>query len=78
MNNEKHIKEFKLRMMHILVAFTRINPKIGYVQGMNVVVAHLLYHVCQEDYSKLKISAEITFFIFWAMMNNLHIDKCFE
>jgi len=32
----------------VLMTFTKYDPKIGYVQGMNFIVGALLYHSCEE------------------------------
>ena len=41
-------KEGQKLMQRILVTFSKYDPKIGYVQGMNFIVGALLYH-CSEE-----------------------------
>ena len=43
--------EFRNKLRNILIAYSIYDHEVGYVQGMNVVAAVLLYHVKEEDKS---------------------------
>ena len=50
-------------MENVLIAYSKYDNQIGYVQGMNFVVAALLYH-CSED---------ITFWLFVSLLEDFEI-----
>lgn len=52
----------------MLLAFSRYDQSIGYVQGMNFIVANLLYH-CSE---------EIAFWIFVTLIEDYELRDIFE
>ena len=52
----------------MLLAFSRYDQSIGYVQGMNFIVASLLYH-CSE---------EIAFWIFVTLIEDYELRDIYE
>jgi len=50
-------------MKNILIAYSKYDPQVGYVQGMNFIAGALLYH-CSE---------EIGFWIFVLLIKNYEI-----
>jgi len=55
------------QLERVLVTFTKYDPKIGYVQGMNFVVGALLYH-CSE---------EIAFWLFVSLVEDHEMRDIF-
>jgi Rab-GTPase-TBC domain len=55
-------------LKRVLLAFSRYDQSIGYVQGMNFIVASLLYH-CSE---------EIAFWIFVTLIEDYELRDIFE
>ena len=51
MTDEKTKKKLMQQLRSVLIAFLRRNAKIGYFQGMNFLVAHLLQQMKQEEYA---------------------------
>ena len=41
-------------LMNILRAYCNYDKEVGYLQGMNIIVAHLLFHMNYEWYSDLE------------------------
>jgi hypothetical protein len=50
-------------MRNVLIAYSKYDPQVGYVQGMNFIAGALLYH-CSE---------EIAFWIFALLIKNYGI-----
>lgn len=42
-------EEGRAKLLNILLAYSRWDPKVGYVQGMNFIVANLLLHTNEEN-----------------------------
>lgn len=61
-----------------MVAYSRANVHVGYVQGMNVIISHILYALCWDNFENLKEKAEICFYIFCALLENFKIKEIFE
>lgn len=59
-----------MRLKHILVAYSRANFKVGYVQGMNYIATHMLYHINNGKHSNLRKDSESTFYLFSALLQN--------
>ncbi|KNC52648.1 RabGAP/TBC protein [Thecamonas trahens ATCC 50062] len=60
----------------ILLVYARLNPGIGYVQGMNELVA-LLYYVCfHEQPNQPRLVESDTFFCFMALMGEIRDNFC--
>ena len=76
--NEKFKIDFIQKIQNILVAYSNLNKKIGYVQGMNLVVSHLIYNVCENNYGKLKYFEEQVFWLFVSLMENYKINNIFS
>ena len=55
-------------LRRVLVAFSKYDLEIGYVQGMNFVVAALLYHA----------SEEIAFWLFVALIDQLELRDVYK
>jgi len=55
-------------LKRVLLAFSKYDKSIGYVQGMNFIVGCLLYH-CSE---------EIAFWIFVTLIENFEMRDIFE
>ena len=55
-------------MENVLIAYSKYDPRIGYVQGMNFIAGALLYH-CPE---------EIAFWIFVSLMDYYKIKELYS
>lgn len=56
------------RLRRILLAFARLDPEVGYVQGMNIIVAQLMMLAgleCEDEIKALLISPEQEETLFW-------------
>lgn len=76
--SERTKQEFLMRLQHIMVAYSRANTDVGYVQGMNVIIAHMLYSLCQGDFDNMKEIAEQCFYIFCALLENFKVKELFS
>eukprot|EP00347_Sterkiella_histriomuscorum_P021980 403332100 len=56
------------QLKRVLLAFSKYDPKLGYVQGMNFIVGSMLYH-CNE---------EIAFWMFVALIEEFELRDIFE
>lgn len=50
--------------------------KIGYVQGMNIIISSLLYSLL--DYDSVESGEEEVFWLFISLMKNYKISQCFS
>ena len=67
--NDSHINGDGLQSLkRVLLAYSKYDKNIGYVQGMNFIVGCLLYH-CSE---------EIAFWIFVTLIENFEMRDIFE
>lgn len=76
--NEKNKTDFIQKIQNILVAYSNINKKIGYVQGMNLIVSHLIYNVCKNNYGQLKYFEEQIFWLFVSLMEHYKINNIYS
>lgn len=56
--------KYQTMLKEILANYSKYDPEIGYVQGMNVILSGLLYHIKEE---------EPTFWVFAKLMKRLEI-----
>mmetsp|Transcript_26703 Transcript_26703/g.23657 ORF Transcript_26703/g.23657 Transcript_26703/m.23657 type:complete len:111 (+) Transcript_26703:421-753(+) len=68
-------KERQRNLLNILLAYSNFDPEVGYTQGMNFLVATLIYHVhleqIEKDYFVIDNDfEEDVFWIFVYIMDN--------
>ena len=52
----------------VLNAYANLNEKVGYVQGMNIIVSAILYNICNGDYSFLSTYEEECFWLLVSLL----------
>ena len=60
---------------NILIAYCNASPKTGYMQGMNIIAASILFSVVDKDYSNLKQVEESTFELFYSLMEHYGVKE---
>lgn len=75
--NEKQRKSFFSAIRSVLVAYANFDKQIGYTQGMNIIVACILYNISQSDFNKLDKQEEHCFWLFTVLLEQYNIRACF-
>jgi len=73
--NVVHLSPRQLALRRVLYVFCRLNPGLGYVQGMNELVAHLFYpftHMCTDPTEP----EAMAFHTFQSLMTHLGDNFC--
>ena len=60
-NEETQKENFFDSINFVLNAYANLNEKVGYVQGMNIIVSSILYNICNGDYAFLSTYEEECF-----------------
>ena len=75
---QKHQKLlFYAGMRNVLIAYSNFNSEIGYAQGMNIIVACILYNRTLTDLERLYEKEESCFWLFVSLLENYNIKTCF-
>jgi hypothetical protein len=64
---------FQNCLKNILYAYTYLNPNVNYLQGMNFIVASILFNITQSDFQNIQETEIDTFWLFVSLMENYRI-----
>lgn len=74
---ETHKEDFFSSINFVLNAYANLNEKVGYVQGMNIIVSSILYNICNGDYGFLSTYEEECFWLFVSLLERYEMKYCY-
>lgn len=77
MLNDKQRGQFYVALKNILTAYSNFNNKVGYVQGMNIIVSCILFNLIHNDQNQIFKYETDTFWLFTSLMEIYKIRDCY-
>ena len=74
---QQYLPQYYSSVENILIAFSNANPRTGYMQGMNMIAASVLFNVVSKDYQNIEKHEEDAFRIFYSLMERYKAKEFF-